>query len=50
VATPFDKQDSSMLSLMAHADCLVVRPPRAPAIQAGTIIDIIPLSGGCLSI
>jgi molybdopterin molybdotransferase len=50
VATPFDRQDSSMLSLMAAADCLVIRPPRAPAIAAGTVVDIVPLSGGCLSI
>lgn len=50
VATPFEKQDSSMLSLMARADCLVVRPIRAPAIKAGAIVPIVPLSGGCLSI
>jgi molybdopterin molybdotransferase len=50
VATPFDKQDSSMLSLMAAADCLVRRAPRAPAIQAGAIVNILLLSGGCLSI
>ncbi|MGH6929537.1 MAG: molybdopterin molybdotransferase MoeA [Dongiaceae bacterium] len=50
LATPFDRQDSSMLSLMAAADCLVVRPPRAPAIAAGTTVDIVLLAGGCLSI
>lgn len=50
VATPFDKQDSSMLSLMAKADCLVIRAVRAPAIRAGTAVDIVLLSGGCLSI
>jgi molybdopterin molybdotransferase len=50
VATPFEKQDSSMLSLMAAADCLVVRPPRAPAIAAGSVVNIVLLSGGCLSI
>jgi molybdopterin molybdotransferase len=50
VATPFDKQDSSMLSLMAKADCLVVRAPRAPAIKAGATVTILPLAGGCLSI
>jgi molybdopterin molybdotransferase len=50
VATPFDRQDSSMLSLMASADCLVIRPPRAPAIAAGSTVDIVLLSGGCLSI
>jgi molybdopterin molybdotransferase len=50
VATPFDRQDSSMLSLMSAADCLVVRAPRAPAISAGSAVDIVLLSGGYLSI
>jgi len=50
IATPFDRQDSSMLSLLAAAECLVVRPPRAPAITAGAVVDIVPLTGGCLSI
>jgi len=50
VATPFDKQDSSMLSFLSKADCLVVRVPRAPAIKAGATVPIVPLSGGCLSI
>jgi molybdopterin molybdotransferase len=50
VATPFDRQDSSMLSFLSKADCLVVRAPRAPAIKTGTIVNIVPLSGGCLSI
>ena len=31
VATPFDRQDSSMLANMVRADCLVYRPVRAPA-------------------
>jgi molybdopterin molybdotransferase len=50
VATPFSPQDSSMLSLIARAGCLIVRPPHAPAAKAGDTIDIIPLSGGCVSI
>jgi molybdopterin molybdotransferase len=50
VATPFPKQDSSMLSLMAEADCLVIRAPRAPAIKAGAIVSIVPLAGGVFSI
>ncbi|WP_119301002.1 molybdopterin molybdotransferase MoeA [Dongia deserti] len=50
VATPFSPQDSAMLSLIARADCLIVRKPHAPAAKAGDTIDIIPLSGGCLSI
>jgi molybdopterin molybdotransferase len=50
VATPFPKQDSSMLSLMARADCLIVRPIRAPAAKAGATVPIVMLTGGALSI
>jgi molybdopterin molybdotransferase len=50
VATPFSPQDSSMLSLIARADCLIVRKPHAPEAKAGDTVDILPLSGGCWSI
>jgi len=50
VVTPFPKQDSSMLSVMARSDCLIVRPIRAPAIKAGSSVPIVALTGGCLSI
>lgn len=43
LATPFERQDSSMLSLMSAADCLLVRPPRAPAAESGAIVSILPL-------
>lgn len=43
VATAFDKQDSSMLSLLAQADCLLVRAPNAPALRAGAAVSVIPL-------
>ncbi len=34
LATPFDRQDSSMLATLTQSGCLIVRPPRAaPAIQ-----------------
>ena len=46
IATPFERQDSSMFLLMARADCLVVRPPHAPAAAAGSRVDIIHLVGG----
>ena len=46
IATPFPKQDSSMLSLLVKAQCLVVRPPHAPAALQGTAVEIIPLEGG----
>jgi molybdopterin molybdotransferase len=36
VATPFPKQDSSMLVPLAAADCLVIRPAFAPAATAGS--------------
>lgn len=35
LAEPFDKQDSSMMKIFARADCLIVRPPHAPALQVG---------------
>lgn len=43
VVTPFDRQDSSMLRTLAHANCLIVRPPHAPAAPAGTSVDVLPL-------
>ncbi len=46
VATPFERQDSSMFLLMARADCLVVRPPHAPPARAGSPVEIIPLVSG----
>jgi molybdopterin molybdotransferase len=48
VATPFPRQDSSMFSRLAMADCLVIRPPHAPATTAGERVEII-LLGGNLS-
>jgi molybdopterin molybdotransferase len=50
VATPFSKQDSSMMSLLTAADCLVVRPVGAPATARGEIVRILRLSGGALGI
>jgi len=35
-AKPFGKQDSSMMKVFAQADCLIVRPPQAPELQAGS--------------
>jgi molybdopterin molybdotransferase len=45
-ATPFQRQDSSMLATLAHADCLIVRAPEATPAKAGEIVEIVPLSGG----
>jgi len=41
IATPFSKQDSAMLARFADADCLIIRPPHAPAAKAGDTIDVI---------
>ena len=43
VAMPFTLQDSSVISGLAHADCLVVRPPHAPAARRGETVAILPL-------
>ncbi len=40
---PFAAQDSSMQSLFASADCLIVRPPHAPPAPRGSEIEIVPL-------
>ena len=41
--TPFGKQDSSMLSRLARADALILRPPHAPAVKAGDTVDVVDL-------
>ena len=46
IAVPFAKQDSSMLSRMAKADCLIVRPPHAPPAAAGEVVEILPIPEG----
>ncbi len=40
---PANLQDSSMLAILARADCLLVRPPQAPAAAAGDTCEVIPL-------
>jgi molybdopterin molybdotransferase len=45
IATPFERQDSAMLSLLARAGCLVIRPPHAPAARAGETVPILRLDG-----
>lgn len=39
----FDIQDSSMLSILARSDALIIRAPYAPAAKAGERVGIIPL-------
>lgn len=43
VALPWPRQDSSMQRLLAESQCLVIRPPHAPAAEAGTEVAILPL-------
>ena len=50
VATPFAKQDSSMLSRLAAAGGLVVRAPHAPATAAGETVRIINLAADAVII
>ena len=42
-ATPFGSQDSALLRRLALADALVLRPPFAPALPAGTEVSVIRL-------
>jgi molybdopterin molybdotransferase len=47
--TPFSRQDSSMLAMLAAADCLIVRAPHAPALDAGAAVEVLPIPGSLLS-
>ncbi len=39
----FDRQDSSLLTVLAGADALLLRPPHDPAQPVGTVMEYIPL-------
>lgn len=43
VATPFTKQDSSMLARFVQSDCLIIRPPFAAPAKAGEVCQILML-------
>lgn len=45
IATPFEHQDSSLLRLLAMADCLLVREPHASAAEAGDPCRILRIPG-----
>jgi len=45
LATPFRVQDSSMMATFAQADCLIRRPPDAPAAKAGDWAPVVMLDG-----
>lgn len=42
-AETFSRQDSSMMQVFAQSDCLIIRPPHAPAAEAGTLCDVMVL-------
>lgn len=44
-ATPFSRQDSSMLGILAKAQGLIIRPPFAPAAKAGDPCRVVLLDG-----
>jgi molybdopterin molybdotransferase len=41
--TPFDRQDSALLSILGEADALLIRPLGDPARAAGSTVDYLPL-------
>jgi molybdopterin molybdotransferase len=45
VVVPLAAQDSSLMADFARADCLIVRPPDAPALAVGERVTIISLDG-----
>jgi molybdopterin molybdotransferase len=48
-AEAYSVQDSSMLSALAGADALILRPPHAPALEAGDMVDVLMFPGGAVS-
>ena len=44
VATPVSSQDSSLMAHLSRADCLVIRPPHAPAAAAGSPCVVLKLA------
>jgi molybdopterin molybdotransferase len=49
-ATPFNRQDSSMLARLAQADCLIIRPAHDPERRPGEWMEILELSGSLTSL
>ncbi|MEZ0280451.1 gephyrin-like molybdotransferase Glp [Methyloceanibacter sp.] len=44
LVAPLAAQDSALMADFARADCLIVRPPDAPALAPGSRVTIIPLN------
>lgn len=49
VATPVDRQDSSMFAVFSHADGLVKRAPHAPAAAQGDWVEVLRFPQGLVS-
>jgi molybdopterin molybdotransferase len=43
VATPFAKQDSSMMRTLAQSGGFIIRPPHAPALSVGAQVSTLPI-------
>ena len=43
VVTPFERQDSALLSILGQSNALMVRPPEDPALKAGVKVSFIRL-------
>ena len=44
--TPFERQDSSMISLLVQSEALIVRPPYDPPVNSGDKVKVIPFATG----
>lgn len=44
LASPFERQDSSMISLLAKSEALIVRPPFDPPLAEGDMVKVIPFA------
>ena len=42
-ATPAESQDSSLLSILANSNCLIIRPPNARALETGSKVTVLPI-------
>lgn len=43
IATPLNRQDSSLTQVLASAGCLILRVPHAPALLAGAVVSVLRL-------
>jgi molybdopterin molybdotransferase len=46
VVKAFDRQDSSMMKLLAHANCLIIRPPHDRSHITGEDVEILEFEEG----